>query len=165
MADFSRSFLAREGKRVPVDFGKLFQAGDLSQNIALEPDDYLYFPLGSFKEVYILGEVAFPGTVAFHPDLSAVAAISMRGGFSQRAWKKRILVVRGSLNRPDTFTLDVNAVLAAERPDFKLEPRDIIYVTHRPWIKAEELLDAAVSSFVQAAVITFTGDRVGPFIK
>src|SRR3954451_3078372 len=47
-ADLSRSFLMRkedrEFRRVPVDFEALFLRADLSQNVALAPDDYLYFP-------------------------------------------------------------------------------------------------------------------------
>jgi protein involved in polysaccharide export with SLBB domain len=44
LADLSRSFIARGGRKLPVDFEKLFLHGDLSQNIALEPNDYIYFP-------------------------------------------------------------------------------------------------------------------------
>ena len=61
--------------------------------------------------------------------------------------------------------VDAAAVLSARAADFKLEPRDIVYVHSRPWIRAEELLDTAVSAFVQAAVITWTGGHVGPLIR
>ncbi|HEY6168720.1 MAG TPA: polysaccharide biosynthesis/export family protein [Verrucomicrobiae bacterium] len=161
LADLSRSFLVRQGKRMPVDFEKLFQSGDLSQNIALEPDDYLFFPPTGLQEVYVLGEVKLPGPVGYNPGLGAVAAISQRGGFTDRAWNDRILIVRGSLNRPEPWALDAKAVLSARALDFALQPKDIIYVSHRPWIKAEELLDAAATSFVQAAVIVWTGQNVG----
>ena len=43
LTDLSRSFMVRHGQKLPVDFEKLFQQGDLTQNIAVEPDDYLYF--------------------------------------------------------------------------------------------------------------------------
>jgi protein involved in polysaccharide export with SLBB domain/capsular polysaccharide biosynthesis protein len=165
LVDLSRSFLARQGKRMEVNFEKLFQAGDLSQNIALEPNDYLYFPVSNLKEIYVLGEVQFPGPVAYNPGISTVGAISVRGGFTDRAWKKKLLVVRGSLNQPETFIVNSEDVLYARGADFRLEPKDIIYVGHRPWIKAEELLDAAATAFIEAAVITFTGDRIGPFIR
>ena len=98
LVDLSRSFLARQGKRMEINFEKLFQAGDLSQNIALEPNDYLYFPVANLKELYVLGEVQFPGPVPYNPGISTVSAISVRGGFTDRAWKKKLLVVRGSLN-------------------------------------------------------------------
>jgi protein involved in polysaccharide export with SLBB domain len=44
LADLSQSFIVRGGRKLPVDFEKLFRNGDLSQNIALEPDDYIYLP-------------------------------------------------------------------------------------------------------------------------
>ena len=51
--DFRRSFVARSGKRIPLDFEKLFQKGDLSQNMAVEPGDYIYFAPGDLNEVYL----------------------------------------------------------------------------------------------------------------
>jgi protein involved in polysaccharide export with SLBB domain/capsular polysaccharide biosynthesis protein len=165
VADLQRTFLVRRGERMPVDFEKLFLQGDLSQNVPLEPDDYLYFPPADLKEVYVVGEVRTPGAVPFTPNTSALGAITSQGGFTDRAWRKRILVVRGSLNRPETFIVDATDVLNARGADFKLQPRDIIYVHYRPWIKVEELLDLAATAFVQAAVITWTGGNVGPLIR
>jgi protein involved in polysaccharide export with SLBB domain/capsular polysaccharide biosynthesis protein len=163
-ADLSRSFLIRQGKRLPVDLERLFQQGDLSQNIPLEPDDYLYFPGVNTSEIYVLGEVLNPGVGSFAPNTTLVGALSSRGGFSPRAYKKKILIVRGSLNQPETFIVDAGAVLEGRNPDFKLQPKDIVYVNARPWIKIEELLDLAAEAFVQAAVTTWVGGNVGPVI-
>jgi hypothetical protein len=69
------------------------------------------------------------------------------------------------LNRPETFVVDASAVLAARAPDLRLQPKDIVYVSARPWIKDEELLDAAATAFVQSAVIVWTGGHVNPLIK
>ncbi|MDF3059258.1 MAG: polysaccharide export protein Wza [Rariglobus sp.] len=157
LADFSRSFLARGGKHLPVNFEKLFLEGDLTQNIPLEPDDYLYFPASDLREVYVLGEVLQPGAQVFNNGSGAIAAIAARGGFTDRAWKKRLLVIRGSLNSPQTFIVNAHDVLAAKAPDFKLQPKDIIYVSSRPWIRAEELLDIAATAFVEGAVVGLTG--------
>ena len=82
LADFQRSFLMRRGKRIPLDFERLFSRGDLSQNIAIEPDDYLYFPPANAKEIYVVGEVRIPGVVPYTPDLTVIGALSQRGGFS-----------------------------------------------------------------------------------
>ncbi|MSU57151.1 MAG: hypothetical protein EXS35_03040 [Pedosphaera sp.] len=161
-ADLSHSFIVRQGKRLPVDFEKLFQQGELAQNIALEPDDYLYFPSSSQNEIFVLGEVAAPGALGFKPNASIIAAITERGGFSDRAYRQRVLVVRGSLNKPETFVLNAKEMLAAKTPNFRLQPKDIVYVAARPWIKAEELLEGATSSFVQAAVVTWTGIHATP---
>jgi len=162
LADFSRSFLARGGRHVPVDFEKLFLDGDLSQNIALAPDDYLYFPSSEVREVYVLGEVHNPGPLDYRRDLSALSAVAVRGGFTDQAWKGRLLVVRGSLNHPQTFVIDAADALEGKAPDFPLQPKDIVYVGSRPWLRAEELLDTAASAFVESAVVTWTGIHVGP---
>ena len=162
--DFSRSFLARGGRRVPVDFERLFLHGDLSQNVPLEPDDYLYFPASNSGEIYVLGEVGLPGPVAFDPNTSAISAIVSRGGFTERAWKAHVLVVRGSLDHPTAYTVDIAGALTGRSPNLALEPGDLVYVSDRPWIKAEELLDHAATAFVASAVVTWAGLNVGPNI-
>ena len=99
--DFSRSFIARAGQHLPVDLERLFLHGDLSQNVALEPNDYLYFPAAGASAVYVLGRCAHqPGAVPFSTGANVLAAIAARGGLTDRAWAQRVLVVRGSLDHP-----------------------------------------------------------------
>ena len=162
--DFSRSFLERGGQRLPVDFERLFLHGDLSQNVALEPDDYLYFPPASSADIYVIGEVLQPGAVAGDGDATALSAIAARGGFTPRAWKKRVLVVRGSLDHPEVLPVDVAGALNGVAPNVALQPGDLVYVSSRPWIRGEELLDDAASAFVESVVVTWTGVNVGPDI-
>lgn len=164
IADLQRAFLVRDGKRLPVDFETLFQRGDLSQNLALAPGDYLFIPPADLKQVYVVGEVQTPGPAAFNANLSAVGAIAEQGGFTEKAWKQKVLVIRGSLNHPQTFVVDAADVLAARAADFKLEPNDIIYVHYKPWAKVEDVLDIAATAFIQSAVITWTDIHAGPLI-
>ncbi len=164
IVDLQKSFLARGGKRIPVDLEKLFQHGDLSQNVALEPNDYLFFAAGVLKEVYVLGEIRLAGPVVHTENLTVVGAISSRGGFTDRAYKSRVLVVRGSLTAPQTFVVDTLATVDARGLDFRLQPKDIIYISWRPFIKAEELLDLAATAFIQSAIASWSGQNIGPFI-
>ena len=163
-ADLSHSFVMRGGKRLKVDFVKLFQQGDLSQNVPLEPDDYIYFPSSSANQIFVVGAVGGQGVVPYSQNATLISAITARGGFMDKAYQSRVLVVRGSLNTPETFIVDAKAILAGEKPDFRLEPKDIVYVSRRPWARAEEILDSATVSFIQAALVTWTGQHVGPFI-
>jgi protein involved in polysaccharide export with SLBB domain len=165
IADLSHSFMIRGGKRLPIDFEKLFQHGDLTQNIPMEPNDYVFFASSSVNEVYILGEVNTPGLMPYMPNASVLTAITARGGFTYRAFRSRVLVVRGSLRKPEKFVVNTGDILDAKTPDFRLQPRDIVYVAPKPWAKAEELLDVATSTFIQSVVVTYTGDKVGPFIS
>jgi protein involved in polysaccharide export with SLBB domain len=162
LADLAHSFLVRNGQRVPVDFERLFQHGDLAQNVPLEPDDFLYFAPADANEIYVLGQVAAPGVAAFLPRTSAMSVIAARGGFTPQAFRSRVLVVRGSVTHPQTFVVDAAAILSAKIPDFQLHAKDIVYVSQSPWVKAEDVLDTVVTAFVQGFVVNTTSRKVRP---
>ena len=42
--------------------------------------------------------VVAPGPVRYTPNINVIGALSERGGFLEKAYKSRVLVVRGSLN-------------------------------------------------------------------
>src|SRR5215510_13580489 len=44
-ADAEKGFVLRKDKQIPVDFTKLMQKGDLTQNVKLEPGDSVVVPL------------------------------------------------------------------------------------------------------------------------
>lgn len=165
IADLPRAFLIRQGKRMPVDFQKLFQEGDLTQNVLLEPEDYLYFPSAVVNEVYVLGAVSSPGTVGVTSRATVLAAITKRGGFTPKAYQRRVLLVRGGLNKPETEVVDVAALLRGEHADYPVKPRDIIYVAERPWARAEDLLDSALRAFIQTAVTVWASGNVPAAIR
>ncbi len=164
LADLPRSFLIRNHQRVPIDLDKLFRHGDLTQNILIEPDDYLYFPSSVNNEIYVLGAVGSPGAQGLSIDASVLGSITLAGGFTENAFRQRVLVVRGSLENPERFIVNIKDVLAGKVPDFRLLPRDLVYVSNRPWIRVEDLADLAVTSFIQTVVTTWTGRNIGPFI-
>ncbi len=164
LVDLSRSFLMRDGQRVPVNFERMFLDGDLSQNVALAPGDYLFFPSVGLKEVHVIGDVKYPGTVTHVANLGAVGAIAQRAGFNEKAYKSKVLVIRGSLDQPQSFVVNCNEVLTGQAPDFPLQPKDIVYVSRRPWWRAEDLLDLAITAFLQSVVTVYVGqDVLSPF--
>jgi len=164
LADLPRSFLARRGRRIPVDFEKLFLNGDLTQNAVMEPDDYLYFPSSGNNEIYLLGSVHTPGSQGLTTHASVLSAIALGAGFLPSAFKQRVLVVRGSLTKPRTFVVDTAAILAGQQKDFPLEPRDIVYVSDKPWARVEELLDQAATAFIQSFISVGAGAHIAPLI-
>jgi hypothetical protein len=62
------------------------------------------------------------------------------------------------------FRVDIDRALMGDSPNLALEPGDLVYVSDRPWIRAEELLDHAAAAFVESAVVTWAGLNVGPSI-
>jgi hypothetical protein len=55
-------------------------------------------------------------------------------------------------------------ILGAKALDVKLQPRDIVYVSRKPWYKAEELLELAVTAFLRSAIVYSVGEYMGPYI-
>ena len=165
IADMDRSFVVRHGKRLDVDFSKLYFEGDLSQNMYLEPQDYIFLASNLSNEYYVLGAVAQPGAQGFSNRASIISAVTRREGFTEGSWKKRVLVVRGSLSNPKLFVVDVDAILKGHSPDFLLEPGDIVYVNNRPWYKAEQILDTAIQNFMKSATSTWVIENVPDAIQ
>jgi len=68
------------------------QAGDLSKNIALRPNDTVFVPQA--PKVFVSGEVRNPGAYPFSPGTTVRQAISLAGGLTEDGSSGRIRVVR-----------------------------------------------------------------------
>lgn len=71
----------------------------LEENLVQKLDNYLVSPsaivtIVEYRPFYVTGEVSKPGSYAFHPGLTIDKAISIAGGFTERASKSKITVVR-----------------------------------------------------------------------
>ncbi|CAN5862412.1 hypothetical protein BH11VER1_BH11VER1_19880 [soil metagenome] len=165
LADLGRSFLSRGNERVKVDMESLFLHGDMAQNVVVQPGDYLYFPSANSNEIYVLGDVKMQGAQGLLAHTSVHSAIAQAGGFTPKAYTKRVLVVRGSFDKPQTFVVNMDDIMHAKTKGFRLEPKDIVYIADSPWARAEELVSFAVNAFLQGAVSSWTGANIGPMIK
>ncbi len=151
LADLRRSFVVRGGEKLGIDFERLYAQGDLTQNAYLEPGDYIYVASNVDQHAYVFGSVVSPGEVSLDTPLTVTGALAEAQGFTEKAWKARVLLVRGKLSDPTTQVVDMRAVLRGEANDQALAPGDIVYVGDRPWAVAEDLLDAAIRSFIQGS--------------
>jgi protein involved in polysaccharide export with SLBB domain len=153
LADLRRSFVMRDGKPLPVDFERLLQQGDLSQNIYLQPDDFIYLPAATAREVYVLGAVAQPRAVPFREGLTVASAIASAYGTIDDAYMHHIVVVRGSLANPQAAVVDYREVINGRARDIALEPQDIVYVPFSPYRYLVRYVELAVDTFVSSAAI------------
>lgn len=160
IADMDRSFISRKGVHLSVDFRKLFNEGDLKQNVGLEPNDFIYIASAVANDYYVLGAVYNPGVQGYTPDATLISALTRRGGVTDRAYTDKVLVVRGSFSNPETHVLSLKDILAAEEMDFKLLPDDIVFVAERPWVLAEDILKLAVSAFSTAMSATWVNNNI-----
>lgn len=153
LADLSRSFVVRNGKMLPVDFEALLEKGDLSQNIYLEPDDFIYFTPGWAKEVYVLGAVTQPQAVQYVKNMTLMQAIAGAYGTVRDAYLAHVMIVRGSLTQPQVAALNYYDIVQGKSPDVPLEPNDIVYVPLTPYRYLRKYLDIALNTFVSSVAI------------
>jgi polysaccharide export outer membrane protein len=130
-ADAEKGFLLRGDKRIPIDFNRLVQRGDLSQNPKLEPGDSIVVPLAD--AVYVNGEVKAPGAVKYTQDLTILKALTQVGGLTPLASAGRVDVLRGNAEKKERIRVDVDKMMRSpdENPDIRLQPNDIIFVPQR----------------------------------
>jgi len=102
--------------------------GELSQAIAdaLQPD-YLKNPrvsteVLSYRPYYVMGEIAQPGSYPFVKGMTVVNAVAVAGGFTYRARKGRITIVRQAAEGANEFEADF---------DTQIKPGDVINVPER----------------------------------
>ena len=149
LADLRHSFLVREGEMVPVDFVRLFNQGDLSQNVALEPGDYIYLPSALAQEIYVLGAVNQPKAVGFRDRVTLVSAIAAARDVRPGARTGQVLILRGSLQEPAVYLVDYDAIRRGQVPDVDLEPRDIVWVPDVPWGNLQKYARTVLQTFVR----------------
>jgi protein involved in polysaccharide export with SLBB domain len=153
LADLKRSFVLRQGKLVPVDFNRLLYAGDLSQNIYLEPDDFVYLPAATAREVYVLGAVTQPRPVPYMEGMTVAGAVASAYGTLPEAYLAHVAVVRGSLAEPQLTIVNYRKVIRGEESDIVLEPHDIVYVPFSPYRYLRRYAEVILDTFVSSAAI------------
>ena len=149
LGDLRHSFVMRQGKVVPVNFVSLLQDGDMSQNIYLRPDDFVFIPSTLSQEVYVLGAVLTPRTVPFSDPMTIISAISGANGPAPEAYVTHVAIVRGSLTQPQLIEVDYKAVLKGKAPNVALEPGDIVYVPLSPYRILSEYADLIITTFAR----------------
>jgi len=151
LADLQHSFLIRKGEMLPVDFQKLIREGDLSQNVYLRPDDFIYLPSSLTNEVYVLGAVTEPRPVGFMNEMNLIAALGRGLGLRPDADLSRVSIIRGSLTDPKVATVDARDVIQGKASNIKLEPGDIIFVpgSGNSQLSLASLGREAVNTFVR----------------
>ena len=153
VADLRRAFVMRKGERLPVNLHRLLNDGDLSQNIFLEADDFIYIPTATAREVTVLGAVAQPRTVPYVEGMGLIRAIAHANGTAPEAYQHHVAIVRGSLTEPRVGIIDYRDIAMGRAPDVVLEPGDIVYVPYGPYRYLVRYADIILKTFVNTVAI------------
>ena len=109
-----------------MNFIEAVRKGNHLHNIPLKDGDYIYIPSTMNKEVFVMGEVKLPGYVAYNEGLTIIHALSYARGRMDSA-SANVVVVRGNLNTPKVYKVNVKKILKGEARDFRLRPNDIVF--------------------------------------
>ncbi len=137
---------ADEGN-VVLDFPKLFSEGDGTHNQTLQSGDLLYVPPRR-DQIVVLGAVSHPGILAFTPGASIDDYVAQAGGYSRKADRDDVLVLKAKLGN------------RLSRSDVRiLEPGDRIVVPFnepRTFLERLQTVQGVVTT-VSGLVLTIVG--------
>jgi polysaccharide export outer membrane protein len=146
-----------DGTRIPLQIVKIgdLRAGKVDANPIIRPGDYVL--VTEAEPVYITGAVLSPGGVFLREQLMLSRAIAMVGGARKEAKLNDVKVYRqvpGSPNQ-EVIHVDVAAIKKNEKPDFVLQPYDVIEVTEAGMFSSSRIgqtLMGALSGGLSGAV-------------
>jgi polysaccharide biosynthesis/export protein len=136
-ASLRGAYVARAGKRLPINFHRLLREGDLRQNVPLRTGDVVFVPDNAGDQVFVFGGVMGEragglGAVPFvNGSLDILQALAQAGfGFRERSQGvlSETHVIRSEGDRGTLFIVDVERILDGEAASFHLMPGDIIFV-------------------------------------
>ena len=114
-------------------------------------------------QVQVLGEIAKQGRVPYRDDLSVIQAIGEAGGpHWPTANMGSVRVVRGALDDPILFEVDVKNLLKAGEKDLYLEPGDIVVVPAKYVTRFARYIEQLLTPVGVAAGVAGTASRIGP---
>lgn len=131
--------LTRAGKRYQLSLKSIYQQGELAQNLLLQSGDVINVGRDDDNKVFVLGEVMKPQVLPMGRNgLSLAEALAGAGGMNQMtADASGVFVLRKgeadgkpSIDLYQLHAKDAAALVLADQ--FKLDARDIVYVTSAP---------------------------------
>jgi polysaccharide export outer membrane protein len=146
-ADLSRIRILRKGEKgapttLTVDLSHTVQTGDLTGVPPLEPGDVIFVPgaagpgqaMGA-EVVYVLGEVARPGSYTATPGMGVLQLMSLAGGMTPRADMGGVEVLAQAGADGDYLVrIDLNREIREGRSGLPLKPGDTVIIPSRSGI-------------------------------
>lgn len=112
------NFPGKKVKVITIDLKRLIEMGDTSQDIPIRDGDSIYIPkAGVF---YVTGQVRKPDAYRFEQGMTVLQAITMAGGFTDKAATGRVKVIRKKNGKDD--------VIDDVKMDAPVVPDDVIIV-------------------------------------
>ena len=108
------------------------------------------------RRVIVLGANGGQVIPLVNENTSLIEAIALSGGINQGAKSQTVRLIRGNLNKPEVYQIDLSTISGMRASIVRLEPGDIIYID--PWRRVwlESLRDVSPVLSLISSVITLT---------
>src|SRR5829696_4927406 len=146
-----------DGTRIPLQIVKIseLRSGKAGSNPVVRPGDYVL--VTEAEPVYITGAVLSPGGIYLRDQLMLSRALAMVGGPRKEAKLTDVKVYRqvpDSANQ-EVIHVDVAAIKKNQKPDFLLQPYDVIEVSESGMFSPNRLGSTVMSALtggIQGAI-------------
>lgn len=151
--DLRRAILIRDKELIPVDFEALVERGDMSQNVYIHPNDYIFLPSRLSSSIYVLGAVNNPGPVFYDDGANLLAAVAAAGGPREDAVVTKMLIIRGSTSNPEVCIANFKRLARGMDPNLKIQPGDIVWVPRSLWTNVRDYTRTILTTAAQAIAV------------
>ncbi len=130
IADLTRAYVYREDGRITANMRAVMQDGDMSQNIALQPDDIVMIP--ELNTIYVMGATSAGGPVPLMPELTLYDVISRFGSFANGNMREVTVIRTGEDGETEFIKRNMAGIHRGEMPeDLELREGDVVFVPYR----------------------------------
>ncbi|MGK0393778.1 MAG: polysaccharide export outer membrane protein [Alcanivorax borkumensis] len=166
-ADWSSVVLTRNGKDYRLSLRDIYQYGNTSQNILLQPNDVINVNPVTDAKVFVLGEVGKAASLRMGRNgITLAEALAENGGLSQSqsdasgifVFRKAPLAADHGIDVYQLNAKDAAALVLAD--SFTLQERDIVYVTAAPLAKWNRVLSLILPSVSALYLGSSTEDKL-----
>ena len=119
-----------EKQSLDITLENITGKGNTNQAPAISPGDVIIAHAYQFCEIYVFGQVNRAGMVKVKQDsrMTLLRLVVKAGGFSDRARKGAVIIRRKVKGKEIKLKVNVKKIIKGKKPDFPLEPGDIIFV-------------------------------------
>lgn len=135
-ANLYKSYLVRDGCKIPVDFYQLIHKADQSQNILMKGGDQVYIAKMDAVTVMLTGEIRRPMVVPVpYGCMPLLHALAVAGGVPFTGDKQAIIIVRGEMQHPKIYQLNWKEIIHQPNDSLLVLAGDVIFISETPLVQ------------------------------
>jgi len=117
------------GAPIEIDMRELLDQGNTAYDIRLKPGDVINVVVKEAFTIYVSGQVRTPGSFSLRESITLLKAVSLAGGFTERAATGKVRIVRARDDgTQEVIEVNFGEIQDGKKPDNEILPNDIIVV-------------------------------------